>query len=102
MYQVGPTILKKPRGSYHYLITTATGNRQGSGTTARVVFTMTGDENETLPVWLHDRQRPCFERGQINSFVISYPRGIGDLNYVQIWHDNSGIVIWKVDSLDHR
>jgi hypothetical protein len=52
---------------------------------------MSGDDGETLPVWLHDRQRPCFERGQTNTFVVSYPRGVGDLNYVQIWHDNSGI-----------
>lgn len=51
---------------------------------------MSGDESDSLPVWLHDRQRSCFERGQINTFVISYPRGVGDLNYVQIWHDNSG------------
>ncbi|XP_028399329.1 LOW QUALITY PROTEIN: polycystic kidney disease protein 1-like 2 [Dendronephthya gigantea] len=87
---VGPTILQKPRADYHYLITTATGSRQGAGTTARVVFTMTGDENETLPVWLHDRERPCFQRGQTNSFVVSYPHGVGDLSYIQIWHDNSG------------
>ena len=52
---------------------------------------MSGDDGETLPVWLHDRQRPCFERGQTNTFVISYPRAIGDLNYVQIWHDYSGM-----------
>ena len=77
-------------GNYYYLITTVTGSRQGSGTTARVVFTMTGDEGETPPAWLRDRERPCFERGQTNSFVVSYPHGIGDLSYVQIWHDNSG------------
>ncbi|XP_028413717.1 uncharacterized protein LOC114536572 [Dendronephthya gigantea] len=90
LLMVGPTILRKHRGNYHYLITTATGSRQGAGTTARVVFTMTGDENETLPVWLHDRERPCFERGQTNSFVVSYPHGVGDLSYIQMWHDNSG------------
>jgi hypothetical protein len=56
------------------------------------VFTMSGDQGETLPVRLHDRERPCFERGQTNSFVIAYPHGVGDLSYVQIWHDNSGTV----------
>ena len=88
-YQVGPTVLKQ-RGSCYYIVTTDTGNRQDAGTTARVVFTMSGDQGETLPVWLHDRERPCFERGQRNTFVVSYPAGVGDLSYVQIWHDNSG------------
>ena len=55
------------------------------------MYTLSGDGGETLPVRLRDRQRPCFERGQTNAFVVSYPRGIGDLNYVRIWHDNSGI-----------
>lgn len=52
---------------------------------------MSGDHSETSPVWLHDRQRPCLERGQTNTFVISYPGGVDDLNYVRIWHDNSGM-----------
>ena len=88
--QVGPTILAKPKGSYHYLITTYTGSRRNAGTTAKVVFKMSGDKGETCPVRLRDRHRPCFERQQENAFVVSYPQGIGDLSYVQIWHDNSG------------
>jgi hypothetical protein len=90
-FQLGPTILSKPKGSYHYLISTYTGSRQGAGTTARVVFKMAGDEGETEPVWLKDRHRPCFERGQENAFLVSCPNGVGDLNYLQIWHDNSGL-----------
>ena len=92
-FQVGPTILTEPKGSYHYLITTYTGSRHSSGTTAKVVFKMSGDEGETTPVRLHDRHRPCFERQQENMFVVSYPQGIGDLSYVQIWHDNSGNIL---------
>ena len=87
---MGPTIIQKGNGTYHYIITTATGHRQGAGTTARVVFKMSGDEGETLPVRLRDRERPCFECGQTNTFVVSYPYGVGDLTYIQIWHDNSG------------
>ena len=87
---MGPTIIQKGNGTYHYIITTTTGHRQGAGTTAKVVFKMSGDQGDTLPVWLHDRQRPCFERGQTNTFVISYPQGVGDLSYIQIWHNNSG------------
>ena len=90
LLMVGPTILSKPKGSYHYLITTHTGNRLGAGTTARVVFTMYGDDGETQPVRLRDRRRPCFTRGQENQFVVSYPQGIGDFTGLKIWHDNSG------------
>ncbi|CAB3994215.1 polycystic kidney disease 1-like 2 [Paramuricea clavata] len=90
LLMVGPTILTKPKGSYHYLITTYTGSRRNAGTTAKVIFKMSGDKGETYPVRLRDRYRPCFERQQESAFVISYPQGIGDLSYVQIWHDNSG------------
>ncbi len=72
------------------MITTYTGSRQNAGTTARVVFKMSGDKDETYPVRLRDRHRPCFERQQENVFVVSFPEGVGDLTYVQIWHDNSG------------
>ena len=91
--QVGPTILSNPEGSYNYLITVYTGKRQQAGTTARIVFKMGGDQDETLPVRLQDRSRPCFKRGQDNAFIVAYPQGIGDLSYVQIWHDNSGSAI---------
>ena len=57
---------------------------------------MSGDEGETAPVRLYDRHRPCFERQQENGFVVSYPKGIGDLDYVQIWHDNSGNIWFKL------
>ena len=53
---------------------------------------MTGDNNQSIPVRLHDKNRPCFQRGQTNSFVIGYPHSVGDLSYVQIWHNNGGNV----------
>ena len=77
------------------MITTYTGSRQNAGTTAKVVIKMSGDRGETCPVRLRDRHRPCFERQQENVFVVSFPMGIGDLSYLQIWHDNSGNVeVW--------
>ena len=67
-----------------------TGNRVQSGTTAKVFFKMSGDQCETLPVKLWDRHRPCFQRAQENAFVVGYPEPIGDVTYVQIWHNNTG------------
>ena len=54
---------------------------------------MSGDEGETTAVILQDSHRPCFERQQENVFLVSYPESIGDLSYVQIWHDNSGNIL---------
>ena len=71
-------------------MTLYTGNRQGSGTTAKVFFKMSGDNDETLPIKLWDAKRPCFERGQENQFIVSYPQEVGQLSYVQIWHNNAG------------
>lgn len=51
---------------------------------------MVGDKDETVPVKLWDAKRPCFERGQENQFIASYPQEIGELSYVQIWHNNAG------------
>lgn len=59
-----------------------------------MVFKIVGDKDESLPVRLYDRHRPSFERGQDNAFVVSYPEGVGDVSYVQIWHDNSGM--WEI------
>ena len=52
---------------------------------------MAGDNAETIPVKLWDAKRPCFERGQENQFIISYPEDVGELSYVQIWHNNAGL-----------
>ena len=51
---------------------------------------MSGDNDETLPIKLWDAKRPCFERGQENQFIVSYPQEVGQLSYVQIWHNNAG------------
>ena len=51
---------------------------------------MSGHKDEALPVKLWDRNRPCFERGQENAFIVSYPKSLGELVYVQIWHNNAG------------
>ncbi|XP_028402707.1 polycystic kidney disease protein 1-like 2 isoform X2 [Dendronephthya gigantea] len=88
---IGPTILSNPHGSYHYLVTIYTGNRPGSGTSAKVFFKMVGDDDETVPVKLWDAKRPCFERGQENQFIVSYSQEVGELSYVQIWHNNAGV-----------
>jgi hypothetical protein len=40
-----------------------------------------------------DAKRPCFERGQENQFIVSYPQEVGELSYVQIWHNNAGTFV---------
>jgi hypothetical protein len=54
---------------------------------------LSGDNDETLPVKMWDSKRPCFERGQENQFIVSYPQEVGGLSYVQIWHNNAGTFV---------
>ncbi|CAF1691911.1 unnamed protein product, partial [Adineta ricciae] len=39
---------------------------------------------------LSDSHRKLFQRGGIDAFIMSVPKSLGLLNYLRIWHDNSG------------
>ncbi|CAG0890374.1 unnamed protein product [Darwinula stevensoni] len=36
-------------------------------------------------------KRPIFRKGAVDAFVMTTSRSLGPLNYMRIWHDNSGI-----------
>ena len=79
-----------PSDKYFYEISVYTGCGFGAGTTANVSIILRGDKNELLSraLWHPDRQ--CFQRGAIDTFLVSSADSIGEINYIQIWHDNSG------------
>ena len=52
---------------------------------------MSGTEEDLGPRLLHDRTRQCFQRSAIDTFLISSRDFIGDVSYLQIWHDNAGV-----------
>lgn len=49
-----------------------------------------GDFDETSERLLDSRTRPVFRCGGVDSFLMTVNRPLGTLNYLRVWHDNSG------------
>ncbi|CAM4771183.1 unnamed protein product [Rotaria magnacalcarata] len=75
---------------YYYQILVFTGFRKDSGTSSKVHFIISGDDDETGVRTLEDPKRKVLQRGGIDSFIMAVPKSLGRLNYMRIWHDNSG------------
>ena len=91
-HQAGVTALKEndPFDRQFYEITVFTGFGSSAGTTANVYFQLSGDENQTEVRQLKDENRKVFQKRGEDIFLASFQEGIGDLQYVRIWHDNTG------------
>ena len=63
-----------------------------SGTTANVSMIINAEKGETeiLPLMDITGNKNPFSRGSVSSFVAKLPNLLGQLNYVRVWHDNSG------------
>ncbi|XP_070579640.1 polycystin-1-like [Ptychodera flava] len=79
-----------PRDHFNYEITVFTGIKKNAGTTAKVSFILTGDEDETRPRLIADSKRKILTAGGVDAFVMASPRPLGNLIHLRIWHDNSG------------
>ncbi|CAF0785734.1 unnamed protein product [Adineta steineri] len=75
---------------YYYQILVFTGQRTNAGTDSKVYFVLSGENDQTHIRLFSDPHRKIFQRGGINSFIIAVPKSLGLLNYIRIWHDNSG------------
>ncbi|OWF53241.1 Location of vulva defective 1 [Mizuhopecten yessoensis] len=75
---------------YYYEIVVVTGMRRNAGTNSKVNFILSGDLEETEVRCLSDDKRKVFKRGGVDGFLLAVKRPLGPLNYVHIWHDNSG------------
>lgn len=75
---------------YYYQILVFTGHRQGSGTKSQVQFVLSGDYDQTHIRTFSNPNRSIFQRRGIDAFIMSVPKSLGPLNYLRIWHDNSG------------
>ena len=49
-----------------------------------------GDDDETRVRTLADPHRPILSRGGIDAFIMAVPKSLGPLNYMRVWHDNTG------------
>ncbi|XP_051565107.1 polycystic kidney disease protein 1-like 2 [Myxocyprinus asiaticus] len=79
-----------PCAQYNYLINVQTGHRRKAGTTAKVMVTLQFAEGASETCSLSDPEKPVFERGGVDVFLLSMPFSIGELQSIDISHDNSG------------
>ncbi|XP_071965410.1 uncharacterized protein [Antedon mediterranea] len=87
---VTPMSDNDPRHTYNYEITFFTGVRKNSSTSAHVSFIIQGEGGETGIRVVKDKKRKLFERGGIDSFLMSVPKTLGTMVHLRIWHDNKG------------
>ncbi|XP_076032915.1 polycystin-1-like [Oratosquilla oratoria] len=80
-----------PEDKYLYEITFVTGPDKEASTDSNIQFILSGDIDETgvrtLPQ-AHDR---LYRRYCEDAFVMTTEGPLGNLNYLRIWHDNTGI-----------
>ncbi|KAM8893485.1 polycystin-1-like protein 2 [Spinachia spinachia] len=79
-----------PLAEYHYMLTVSTGHRHGASTSSQVTITLLGTEGESEPHHLSDTEKPMFERGGVDMFLLTTHFSLGDLQRIRVWHDNSG------------
>nr|XP_046245454.1 polycystic kidney disease protein 1-like 2 [Scatophagus argus] len=75
---------------YNYLISVQTGHRKNAGTTANVTVKLTGSEGESDLHNLTDPDKPVFERGAVDMFLLATPFPLGEVRNLRLQHDNSG------------
>ncbi|MPC09664.1 Polycystic kidney disease protein 1-like 2 [Portunus trituberculatus] len=92
MEKIGATPLtdNNPNDHYLYVLIVHTGQVPNSGTKSKVQFLMVGDWDETDVRTLNDEKRPLLKRGGTDHFVMATEKPLGPLQYLRIWHDNSG------------
>uniref|UniRef100_UPI003AAB5C42 polycystin-1-like protein 2 n=1 Tax=Centroberyx gerrardi TaxID=166262 RepID=UPI003AAB5C42 len=79
-----------PCAQYNYLLSVQTGHRKNSGTSANVTVKLIGSEGESETHNLTDPDKPVFERGGVDMFLLATPFPLGELRNLRLQHDNSG------------
>ncbi|XP_078692969.1 polycystin-1-like protein 2 [Branchiostoma floridae x Branchiostoma belcheri] len=79
-----------PRKDCQYVITVYTGFKGNAGTTAEVTIVLYSQDRESPPFILSDSSRITFEKGSVDSFLVSTSEPLGDLTYLRVWHNNAG------------
>ncbi|XP_048825578.1 polycystic kidney disease protein 1-like 2 [Brienomyrus brachyistius] len=79
-----------PLAQYRYMLTISTGHRRGASTSSQVTVILLGSDGESDPHHLSDPDKPLFERGGVDMFLLTTPFSLGELQNIRLWHDNSG------------
>ncbi|KAI4875931.1 hypothetical protein NFI96_034519 [Prochilodus magdalenae] len=79
-----------PLDEYRYLLVVVTGHRHGASTSSHVTVTLTGSVWDSEPHHLTDPDKPVFDRGGVDVFLLTTPVSLGELQSIRLWHDNFG------------
>ncbi|PVD38502.1 hypothetical protein C0Q70_01117 [Pomacea canaliculata] len=88
-WQVGFLTDNVVGSSYFYLLTVHTGLKRGSGTKSNISFVITGSQTDSGVRGLTDGKR-SLATGSVMSYIMATSTCLGDLDYMRVWHDNSG------------
>ena len=76
--------------THQYQVIVYTGIRRNAGTTANVGLMLSGELGNSRKCLLKSSKREVLKRGNVDSFLITTTGSLGPLDYLQIWHDNTG------------
>ena len=81
----------RPQDTYFYEIIVETGPLNSHATTSKVEFILSGEDDETEIRCLNDESRSLFRAGAQDPFLMSVPYPLGDLRYLRVWQDSTGL-----------
>nr|XP_047124728.1 polycystic kidney disease protein 1-like 2 isoform X1 [Hydra vulgaris] len=87
---VCPLADNKDEDTYLYQIIVNTGTRNNAGTKSNIFFTVVGVINDSGVRHLKNPERECFQRSSCDVFIMTTQNTLGDLDFIRLWHDNSG------------
>ncbi|XP_076816222.1 uncharacterized protein LOC143462076 isoform X1 [Clavelina lepadiformis] len=80
-----------PADSYFYKVTVVTGMNNDGGTLSNVNFILVGEDAQAEARELKDHtDTHWLQSGSVVTFLMSCQDCLGSLDYIHIWHDNSG------------
>ena len=90
------------KNKYMYEILVETGPLSSHATTSKIQFILTGEKGDSgvrtfnqplrsLFTKKHKNSYIPFKKGALDSFLMTTDHSLGDLNYLRIWTDSSGL-----------
>lgn len=80
-----------PEDNYLYEIEVETGPLASHGTTSNIYFLLDGDKDDTGARCFTDPNREIFKSGALDHFILATPQSLGELNYMRLWTDSTGL-----------
>ena len=76
--------------THQYQVIIYTGFRRNAGTSANVGLMLSGELGKSRKCLLKSSKREVLKRGHVDSFLVTTTGSLGPLDYLRIWHDNTG------------